>query len=119
MIEKERIMQVIFGAMEDVNSQLPPEQQLETSKETVLFGRSGKLDSLALVTLIVAIEEKLEEELEVKVTLADERAVSQRKSPFKTVETLTDYVVLSNRGSLSGLKIVSDSVSCIDNRGGG
>lgn len=92
MIEKERIMQVIFDAMEDVNSQLPPEQQLETSKETVLFGRSGKLDSLALVTLIVAIEEKLEEELEVKVTLADERAVSQRKSPFKTVETLTDYI---------------------------
>ena len=93
MIERERIMQAIFGAMEDVNSQLPPEQQLEKSKDTVLFGKSGKLDSLALVTLIVAIEEKIEQELETKITLADERAVSQKRSPFKTVETLTDYIV--------------------------
>ena len=34
------------------------------------------------------------DEFDVHVTLADERAISQRSSPFRTVGTLADYIVM-------------------------
>lgn len=50
------------------------------------------LNSLDLVSVIVGLEERLEDEYGVSVTIADERAMSQRHSPFRTVGTLADYV---------------------------
>ena len=94
MTNNERITNVIFSAVEEVNDQLPRKQRLEKSIGTILFGKSGKLDSLALVNLIVAVEEKIQEEFGVTVTLADERAMSQTNSPFKSLGTFADYVTL-------------------------
>ena len=59
-----------------------------------LLGKKSILDSLSLVTLIVVIEQKLKEEQDILITIADERAMSQHKSPFRTVGTLADYVCL-------------------------
>ena len=53
----------------------------------------GRLDSLGLVTLIVDLEERLQDDLGLGVALANERALSQRESPFRTVGTLTEYVL--------------------------
>jgi acyl carrier protein len=50
------------------------------------------LNSLDLVSVIVGLEERIEDEYAVSVTIADERAMSQRHSPFRTVGTLADYV---------------------------
>jgi acyl carrier protein len=60
--------------------------------DTPLLGRGAVLDSMGLVTLIVDLEQRLEEDKDVYVVLADERAMSQRRSPFRTVGTLTDYI---------------------------
>lgn len=57
-----------------------------------LFGRDGLLDSLALVQLIVAYEEKLLEKTGRALTLADDRAFSREHSPFRTPATLAAYV---------------------------
>ncbi len=92
MTVNEKVIQAILGAIDEVNQQLPKEQRLEKSIDTVLFGESGKLDSLGLVTLIVATEQKIEEEHGATITLADENAMSQENSPFKTIGTLADYV---------------------------
>jgi len=89
-----RVIEVIFSAIDEVNQQLPEEQRLEKAVDTALYGRSAKLDSLGLVNLIVATEEKIEEEFGVAITIADERAMSQKNSPFKTVRTLADYISL-------------------------
>jgi len=59
--------------------------------DTPLFGREGFLDSMGLVTLVVAVEQAIEDELGVSVSLADERALSQRTSPYRTVGALADY----------------------------
>jgi acyl carrier protein len=59
--------------------------------DTPLFGRDGVLDSLGLVALVVAVEQAIEDAYGVSVTLADERALSERKSPFGTVGTLAAY----------------------------
>ncbi len=94
MTNNERIIQTIFNAVDDINQLLIEEQQLEKSIGTVLFGKSGELDSQGLVNLIVAIEQKIEEEFEVPITLADEKAMSQKNSPFRTIGTLADYISL-------------------------
>ncbi len=91
MIEKDKILQTIFDVIDQMNMELPEEQLMEKSESFVLFGRSSKLDSLGLVTFIVAVEQKFQEDLGVVITLADERAMSQKRSPFATIGTLADY----------------------------
>jgi acyl carrier protein len=61
---------------------------------TRLIGRQGLLDSLALVSLVIAVEEALEDEFGLSVSLADERAMSQIRSPFRSIGTLAEYVSL-------------------------
>jgi D-alanine--poly(phosphoribitol) ligase subunit 2 len=66
---------------------LPP----EFGPETPLFGDSGLFDSLGLVSLVLAVEEAVADESGVPVSLADERAMSQARSPFRTVRSLAEY----------------------------
>lgn len=61
------------------------------SADTPLFGKDGLLDSLALVSLVVAVEQRIEDETGVGVALADERAMSQSSSPFRSVNALATY----------------------------
>ena len=93
MVDNEKVIQAIFDAIDEINEQYAEEQQRLTKlADTVLFGESGKLDSLGLVNLIVATEQRLEELFDVSLTLADEKAMSQKNSPFRTVGTLAEYI---------------------------
>ena len=94
MTNHQRIMQAIFKAVDEINQVLSEEQQLEKAVDTVIFGKRGKLDSLGLINLIVAVEQNIEDEFEAPITLADERAMSQKHSPFRTVGTLANYIAL-------------------------
>ncbi len=60
--------------------------------ETRLFGPSGVLDSLGLVSVIVELEQKLSDLQVREVSLMNDRALSQMQSPFRTVRSLADYV---------------------------
>jgi acyl carrier protein len=91
MDKREKVLQAIYGAVDELNDTLPAERKLAKTPETVLFGKGGKLDSLGLVNLIVATEQRIEEAFGVAVTLADERAMSQQHSPFRTIGSLADY----------------------------
>ena len=68
---------------------LPPEP---LAADTRLLGRSAVLDSLGLVQLLVDVEQRLDADHGIAVTLADERAMSQKHSPFRSVSTLSDYI---------------------------
>ena len=89
---KKTVVQSILKAIDELNEQFSPEQQLKKSEKTVLFGKDGKLDSLGLVSLLVTIEQNIEDEFDVSFTIADERAMSQKRSPFRTIGTLADYI---------------------------
>ncbi len=91
MTHNQKVMQVIFNAVDDLNQQLPREQHLEKSVDSVLVG-SQKLDSLGFVNLIVMTEQKIEEEFGTSVSLFDEKAMSQQNSPFKNIGTLAEYI---------------------------
>jgi D-alanine--poly(phosphoribitol) ligase subunit 2 len=102
MIMNEKIKQAIFNSIEEINQQLENKDQLEKNIETVLFGENGVLDSLGLINLVVAVEQSIEDEFDVTITLADERAMSQQTSPFRTVGTMTDYIEILLGEKLNG-----------------
>lgn len=87
----QRVVQCVLEVIDEFNEEFPSGLKLGKSMDTALYGPSGQLDSLHLVQLIVSLEQKLEDEFEMTVTLADERALSQRRSPFATVGSLSEY----------------------------
>lgn len=66
---------------------------LTAEESTPLFGGEGGIDSLSLVLLIAEIERRAEQKFGVSIVLADDRAMSRRSSPFRTVGTLTELLV--------------------------
>lgn len=60
--------------------------------ELSLLGKDAALDSIGLVNLVFAIEGNIRKDLGVMIEIANERAMSQTKSPFRTVRTLIDFV---------------------------
>ena len=92
MSKNEQVLHAIYAAMDEVNPHLPQKLRMNKSMDTALYGQKGTLDSLALVTLIVAIQERVEQDLGVSVNLADDRTLSQENSPFQSVRTLAEYI---------------------------
>lgn len=90
-MERTAILNLIHAAIDEVNTTLPPDRQIAKSPETELFGRGSRLDSLGLVNLVIATEARLTES-GMEIALADERAMSRKQSPFRTVSSLCDYI---------------------------
>lgn len=65
---------------------------VRTTPDTVLLGSGGAVDSLGLVRLILTVERQVEDDFQTAVSLTDEKAMSQRNSPFRTVGTLVEYI---------------------------
>ena len=86
------IIELIYENIETINQDLPEELKLEKSIETAFLGEGSKLDSLGLINLIVAVEQNVEDKFGKTITLADEKAISQEISPFKTVISLANYI---------------------------
>lgn len=90
---KERIINIIESAVKDYSEQTQNQQIAKPDIDTALFGTKAAIDSIGLVTIIVATEQKMEDEFGQSITLADERAMSQKNSPFLTIGSLADYII--------------------------
>ena len=92
-VTRDSVLQVMFTVIDEINETLPPDRQLEKSAETHLFDKQGKIDSIELVNFIVSLEQGIADEFGLAITLADEKAFSRETSPFRTVDSLADYVM--------------------------
>ncbi len=63
-------------------------------ESTNLIGPQSVLDSLELVTLIVDVEQNLQMD---SIVLADENAMIQKNSPFKSVQSLIEHILSLQR----------------------
>jgi acyl carrier protein len=68
-------------------------EQGSLQENTRLIGHEAVLDSMGLVSLLLDVEQSILDQFDVVIIIADERAMSQKRSPFRSVETLTDYVL--------------------------
>jgi D-alanine--poly(phosphoribitol) ligase subunit 2 len=87
----ERVLSLIQRCTREVAEQREVELTGDLGADTRLFGKQGLFDSLGLVTLVVTVEEAIEEEYGVILSLANERAMSQKRSPFLTIESLAEW----------------------------
>lgn len=87
----DELMELIVNATRELGAEQGIEIKQPLSADTRLFGEGGLLDSMALVSLVIAIEQAIEEKFDTSVALADEKALSQRSSPYRTIGTLAAY----------------------------
>jgi acyl carrier protein len=85
------IQEIIFNAIEMTNHTREDDKQIPVSEDTELYGTGGQLDSMGLVAFLVDIEESFQDN-DINISLSDERAMSQSNSPFRNVQSLTDYI---------------------------
>ena len=90
---KDKIESVIFDILRDFADEFDIAELANPTPQSKLYGVGGSLDSLALVSFITDLEQTLATKLGIAVTLADEKAMSVRNSPFKDVATLTQYIL--------------------------
>jgi acyl carrier protein len=97
---KDKIRQMLFEVLDELNRLRPEAEHLKKDPGTPLAGDSGKLDSAALINLIVLTEQKTAQELGRPILLTDDRAMSQINEVFRTVGSLADYIhmLLNEKG---------------------
>jgi acyl carrier protein len=91
-LDRNIAVQIVITSLREVLEQAEEPIPDNLGEETVIVGNNAVLDSLGVVSLIVEIEGRLEMEHEISVTLASDRAMSQRSSPFRAVGVLADYM---------------------------
>ncbi len=87
---QQQALQIISEAVDEVNEMLPPDRKLDKDPGTILAGDDGKLDSLGLVSFIVAVEGAAQRHLGADLSLADK--MDSPDSPLTSIGALADYL---------------------------
>ena len=90
---KYNIESLIYNALDETMESSPKKFEIKKDFKTNLFGGDGALDSLGLVNFLINLEQKIEDNYDVELTIANEKAMSLKNSPFRTVESLNDYLI--------------------------
>ncbi|MEG3638282.1 hypothetical protein [Magnetococcus sp. PR-3] len=92
-MNQQTIETILADAITELNRQLPPENHLQGDQAaTILVGEGGVLDSLSLINLFVAVEEQLEEQLDLSLSLLDAIADEANADHFHTLGNLTNWL---------------------------
>jgi D-alanine--poly(phosphoribitol) ligase subunit 2 len=92
MEQKQKIINLVFSVIDEINKELSKDEHIIKSLDSVIYGSNGQLDSLGLVNFVVAVEQKIEDVFEKSINLADDKAMSEKNSPFQTIETFVNYI---------------------------
>lgn len=93
MLTRDGVLEIILRALNNLNDEMGEDEKFEVTPTTKLFGADATLDSLALVSVIVDVEGDVSSALERSISLTDDRAMSQKISPFDDVQTLLNYIM--------------------------
>lgn len=105
MIDRSNVYEIVLESLNEVFVQAGTPAPDNITEDSVLVGADAILDSLGVVSLIVEVEQRLEGRFNVSVTLANDKAMSQKNSPFRTVRVLTDHVLATAAESAEGASL--------------
>lgn len=91
MVDRRKMEEAFFAALDEVNGLLPPERKVGKSLDAVLLGADSELDSLGLVNLVVALEQRIDDAFGVAVALVNKDSMSRKESPFRNGGALVEY----------------------------
>jgi acyl carrier protein len=97
---RKELIALIIKMLQEIDMHQAGEIPRDVESETPLFGQEGILDSVGLVTLIVTVEQAIEDTFGVSVSLADEKAMSQQYSPYRTIATMAEYAQRIMQGEI-------------------
>jgi acyl carrier protein len=87
----DELVALIVTATREVSAEQDLDIGADLDADSRLFGEKGLLDSMALVSLVIAVEQAIEQKYGKSIALADEKALSQRSSPYRTIGSLAAY----------------------------
>jgi len=88
----EKVKAAIYSAIDEINKQLPNENRLDKSLDTVVIGPESKIDSLGIVNLIVTIEENIEENCAIAISLTEDTTIFAEDNQSQTVASLCEEI---------------------------
>lgn len=86
-------LRVVYQGIDLVNGQRPAAEKIPKSPDIVLTGEAGLLDSLGLVTLVLAIERTVNESAGVELDLAGNDAFSGDDGEAQTPASIARLIV--------------------------
>jgi acyl carrier protein len=95
-LSKEKIIQTIFDAVDELNTILTEEERLEKSPETLLAGEKGSLDSLGLINFIVEVESRVQKDLGLALNLIE--ALDSPEEPMRSISRLVEFIEVQANG---------------------
>ncbi len=84
------ITKLVIESVKEIGADQDNDEMINATEDTRLFG--DNLDSMGVVFLVTILEESISDDLGVDIALADERAMSQKTSPFRNVKKLSHYI---------------------------
>jgi acyl carrier protein len=85
------VIGLVAAAIDDINEVRAPEDRLAKALESSLLGH--KLDSLGAISLVVGIDERVQEQYGISIEPVSALAMPPAESPLRTVATLVEYVM--------------------------
>ena len=86
------MLKLVVQAVQDLIQATGQKAAGPITAQTPLLGAGRVVDSIGLVTLVVDVENRVADQLGRSVSLMDDRAMSQSKSPFRSVGSLAEYL---------------------------
>jgi acyl carrier protein len=88
---KEEIRRMLVDALNEVSPLL--EEQVDYRDDLPLWSKKDAIfDSLGLVNFIATVESKIADTMNKDIVIVAEKAFSQQNSPFRTMETLGNFI---------------------------
>lgn len=84
------IFNLVIELVKEIGEEKEQKILVTPTESTRLLGDT--LNSIELVMLIAELEQRIADQFNVQLILADDRAMSQRTSPFRSVKTLVQYI---------------------------
>ena len=92
-LSQDFILDLIYKVIDEHNNLNPKELKLEKSKETILIGQKGNLDSLAFLTFLVEVENIVKKNIDQNIVIIDEILFSEENGPYNTIASLSEYIL--------------------------
>jgi hypothetical protein len=86
------MQQVLYPVVDEMKASDEDAAGLEKRPDCVLYGPGSVIQSLQLVTFVLKVQTKVEDLTGRAIELASEKALSRSQSPYRTLQTLADYV---------------------------
>ena len=84
--------QVLYPSIDAVRETVEQGEKLQKSPDAPLFGDGAPLTSLGLVTFVMEVEDRVMSVTGKTVRLVSSEAMSRKRSPFRTLGALAEYV---------------------------